>query len=97
MKKTAGRRAKWEVILTSTAARQLDALDAAVQKRIVKFLRERIETAENPRILGRRLVDADGLYRFRVGDYRLISCIDDGAVRVLVVAVGHRSAVYKKL
>lgn len=96
MSKNDSRPMKWEVILSVTAIKGLNALDTTVQKRIRKFLHERIEPAEDPRSLAKYLVGSDSLYRFRVGDYRLISFIDDGKVRVLVLDVGHRSTIYKK-
>jgi mRNA interferase RelE/StbE len=97
MKKNVRGGVKWEVILTRTAIGQLDELDVVVQRRIHKYLRERLECADDPRKLGKYLVDSDGLYRFRVGDYRLVSFIDDGKIRILVLAVGHRGVIYKRL
>ncbi|MBL9153542.1 MAG: type II toxin-antitoxin system RelE/ParE family toxin [Verrucomicrobiales bacterium] len=37
-----------------------------------------------------------GLWRYRVGDYRIICQIKDGEMIVLVVAVGHRRDIYRK-
>jgi mRNA interferase RelE/StbE len=34
-------------------------------------------------------------WKYRVGDYRVIADIDDGAVRILVVRIGHRREVYR--
>lgn len=96
MKENAQSKGKWEIILTRTAIKHLDALDITVQRRIRKYLHERLEYAEDPRKLGKYLVDSNGLYRFRVGDFRLISSIDDGKIRILILAVGHRSTIYKK-
>ncbi|MDP5018564.1 MAG: type II toxin-antitoxin system RelE/ParE family toxin [Dolichospermum sp.] len=35
-------------------------------------------------------------YRYRIGDYRLIYSIKDEVVQVFVVAIAHRSEVYKQ-
>ena len=35
-----------------------------------------------------------GLWRVRVGDYRIVYVIDDGVLRVLVLRIGHRREVY---
>jgi mRNA interferase RelE/StbE len=35
-----------------------------------------------------------GLWRYRVGDYRIVASIEDGRFVVLVVTVGHRRQVY---
>jgi mRNA interferase RelE/StbE len=87
---------KWTVILTKTAEGQLNSLDAAIKTRIRKYVHERLETADDPKKLGTYLVDSDGLYRFRVGDYRLIATIDNSTVTILVLKIGHRSKVYKR-
>ncbi len=37
-----------------------------------------------------------GLWRYRVGDYRIVCDIEDGELVVLVVDVAHRSRIYKR-
>jgi len=57
---------------------------------------ERISGTENPRSTGKALAGPLGeLWRYRVGDYRVICDIQDNALRVLVVQVGHRRGVYR--
>jgi len=66
------------------------------QESIIQFLRERVQTAEDPRQLGKPLHgDKGGLCRYRVGDYRLICDIQDERITILVVRVGHRKDVYR--
>ena len=66
------------------------------QESIIHFLRERVQTAENPRQLGKPLHgDKGGLWRYRVDDYRLICDIQDERITILVVRVGHRKDVYR--
>jgi mRNA interferase RelE/StbE len=36
-----------------------------------------------------------GLWRYRVGDYRLICDIQDGKINILVLELGHRKDVYR--
>ncbi|MGL4334437.1 MAG: type II toxin-antitoxin system RelE family toxin, partial [Lactococcus garvieae] len=36
-----------------------------------------------------------GLWRYRIGDYRLFCRLEDERICVVVVAVGHRREVYK--
>ncbi|WP_367154036.1 type II toxin-antitoxin system RelE/ParE family toxin [Methylomonas sp. HYX-M1] len=51
--------------------------------------------AENPRPSGvKKLQSPIDLYRIRVGDYRVIYIIEDSKLKILVVAVGHRSDIY---
>ena len=37
-----------------------------------------------------------GLYRLRVGDYRIVYKIDDDRLIVLVVRIGHRKDIYRE-
>ncbi|MEY4092633.1 MAG: hypothetical protein RLZZ496_1815, partial [Pseudomonadota bacterium] len=49
----------------------------------------------NPRNCGRSLQgDFVGLWRYRVGDYRLICKIEDELMLVLVIKLGHRGSIY---
>jgi mRNA interferase RelE/StbE len=59
-------------------------------------LRERLAAADNPRNTGKALSGPlGGLWRYRVGDYRLICEIQDGVLCVLVLKIGNRREVYK--
>lgn len=86
----------WTVEWDERARRELRRLDPPVQKLILRYLRERIATSEAPRRVGRALsAEHAGLWRYRIGPYRLICHIDDDAGTVLVLAVGHRRDVYR--
>jgi mRNA interferase RelE/StbE len=86
----------WTIEITRTAERQIKKLGHTAQKAVVRFLRERLKTADNPRQWGKPLHgDKKGLWRYRVGDYRLICDIEDERITVLVLEVGHRRDVYK--
>ena len=37
-----------------------------------------------------------GLWKYRVGDYRIVAKIEDQLIRILVVRIGHRREVYRK-
>jgi mRNA interferase RelE/StbE len=91
----------WRVEISRSAEKQIQKLDRTAQGLIVRFLRERVQVADNPRQWGKPLHgDKGGLWRYRVGDYRLgqfrtICEIQDERVTVLVVSVGHRKDVYR--
>jgi mRNA interferase RelE/StbE len=77
------------------AARELRKLGHEAQRVILDYLRKRIATADDPRRFGRALTgDPKGLWRCRVGDYRIIVSIEDDRLIVLVVTIGHRRDVY---
>ena len=86
----------WKIELSAMARKQLHALDRPVQKKIVDYLAERIEGCKSPRHFGEALsANRAGLWRYRVGDYRIICEIQDDKVIVLVLTIGHRREVYK--
>lgn len=86
----------WRVEISRTAEKQIQKLNRTAQESLIRFLRERVQPADNPRQLGRPLHgDKGGLWRYRVGDYRLICDIQDERITVLAVRVGHRKDVYR--
>lgn len=87
----------WQIDLTATAVKQLSKLDKNEARRITGFLRERLAPADDPRSTGKALTGPHlGAYwRYRVGDYRIICDIQDGALRVLVIEIGNRREVYR--
>ena len=86
----------WRIEITRTAEKQITKLSPAAQKAIQRFLRERLLPAENPRQWGKPLHgEKRSLWRYRVGDYRLICDIQDEKVVVLVLEAGHRKDVYR--
>ncbi|MBE9485947.1 MAG: type II toxin-antitoxin system RelE/ParE family toxin, partial [Chloroflexi bacterium] len=66
-----------------------------VQKRLIDWLDDRINGCKNPRHFGEPLRgDMAGLWRYRVGDYRIICEIQEQQLVVLALAIGHRRGVY---
>ena len=85
----------WTTKLTDNAERQLSKLGKPVAKRITRYLRERLLTLPDPRLIGEALVgNLQGYWKYRVGDYRLICELRDTELLILVVEVGHRKEVY---
>ncbi len=85
----------WRIEITDTAKKQLAKLDNQVQVTIVRYLRERIATDEDPRRYGAPLLrELTNRWKYRVGAYRLICDIQDEKVLVLILLVGHRSKIY---
>lgn len=86
----------WRIEINRTATQQIKKLDRNAQKSIQRFLRERLSQADNPRQWGRALQgEMRGLWRYRVGDYRLICDIQDEKITILVLELGHRKDVYR--
>ena len=71
-------------------------LDRGIAARIFEELDE-IAKLEDPRVRGKSLTgNLAGVWRYRVGDYRILCDIDDGRLVILVVDVAHRREVYKR-
>jgi mRNA interferase RelE/StbE len=86
----------WTIELSRTAEKQIAKLDRQAQETIVRFLRQRLARSENPRQWGKPLQgEKRGLWRYRVGDYRVICDIQDGRITVIVLQVGQRKDVYR--
>ena len=87
----------WTIEYAQSSRKPMERLDPMVRRRIREFLSERIALLDDPRDLGDALQGARfaGLWRYRVGDYRILVDIRDEVVTVIVVGVGHRGAVYR--
>ena len=86
----------WQIKFDPRAIKELKKIDKVAQKRIFNYLRKKIAIEENPRIFGKSLKgDKKGLWRYRVGNYRIICELQDKNMIVLVIKVGHRKSIYK--
>lgn len=87
----------WLIELDPSAEKELSKLDRQVARRILLFLHERISTLEDPRSIGEALkgMRFGDFWKYRVGDYRIITKIEDCNIRVLVVKIGNRREVYR--
>ena len=84
--------ASYRILIKPTAARELEALPKKVRIRVV----ERISgLASAPRPPGSEKLSGDEKYRVRQGAYRVVYAVDDAALTVLVVKIGHRKDVYR--
>lgn len=86
----------WRVEFTSGALRQLKKLDPFVRRTLIAWVEKNLEDCADARAHGKSLVgDKSGLWRYRIGDYRLLCRLDDGRLVIEAIKVGHRREVYK--
>lgn len=85
----------FRVRILDAAAKELKALDRPVADRIVQRLRWLAGSVENtdPEPLKRQL---KGMFKLRVGDYRVIYELLRGERTILVHLIGHRSKIYRR-
>ena len=87
----------WEVELSSLARKNLSQLDPQISRRILSFLLERVTQLDDVRSVGEALKGSKlgELWKYRIGDYRVIAKIEDEAVKILVIKIGNRKEVYR--
>lgn len=86
----------WRIRFSKEADRELRKLDRQVSARILDELEE-VSRLDDPRSRGKALVgNLSGLWRYRVGDYRVVCDIEDGVMLIAVIDVAHRREVYRR-
>jgi mRNA interferase RelE/StbE len=89
----------WEIKFLPDALKEFQKLakrDPAAARRIDAFLTTRISTLDNPRVVGQALKGKalGDLWKYRVGDYRIIADIRDNEIVILIVRIGNRKDIY---
>lgn len=86
----------WTIEYSEDAQRQLKKLDRTWQKRVVTYMESGVGELTNPRLRGKALTaDLRGLWRYRVGDYRIVCDLRDDRLVVLALAITHRRESYR--
>ncbi len=87
----------WIIEIDPAAEKELAKLDPQQARRILKFLFDRVAHLDNPRSIGEALKGSrfDTLWKYRVGDFRIITSLEDDVARILVVKIGDRKEVYR--
>jgi len=87
----------WTIEYDQGVLADFKKLNRQIQREILDYLKKRVGEAEEPRACGKPLLHSKfGLWRYRVRDSQIICELRDAQLRVLVVAVGHRSTVYER-
>lgn len=87
----------WRIEFDRRAEKELDKIDRQTARRILAFLHDRIARLDDPRAIGQALKGSrlGTLWKYRVGDYRIIADIQDDRLCVLVLKLGNRREVYR--
>lgn len=87
----------WKIDFSPQALRNLDKLDPQIARRILTFLRDRVAKLDDPRSIGEALKGSElgEFWKYRVGDFRVISRIEDKQLLILVLRIGNRRDVYR--
>jgi mRNA interferase RelE/StbE len=85
----------YKIQWAESAAKEYAKLDKPIREQIDKFI-AKLSERDDPTSLGKPLTaNLSGLWRYRVGNYRIGAKIHKEVFTVLIVAVKHRSIVYK--
>jgi len=85
----------WIVNFKESAKKELSKLDKPIAKKLVIFL-QHLSDCDDPRQKGKQLKGKlKDFWRYRVGDYRIITKITDHEITILVLKVAHRKDVYE--
>lgn len=88
--------ARYQVEYADTFEKALKKLDRTMQQRIIYWIDKHLHDVDFPRAPGKPLTGKFSNYvRFRVGNYRIISEVDNVRLVITNITVGHRSEVYK--
>jgi mRNA interferase RelE/StbE len=86
---------KYSVEYAGAATKTLEKMNPHISKMLQAWITKNLKDTETPRARGKALVsNRKGLWRYRVGDYRIISYIDDEKIVILVLEIGHRKEIY---
>ena len=88
----------WRIEFDPRAVKELAKFDRPIQRRILKVLRDRIATLDDPRSIGEALrgEELGRFWKYRIGAYRVICDIRDEDIVILVIRIGDRTEVYEK-
>ena len=85
----------YRVRLLDTATKELAKLDKSVARRIIErvnWLAENLKSVQLKTLTG----EFEGLFKIRVGDYRVIYELIHNEQMIVVHAIGHRREIYRK-
>ena len=87
--------AKYKILIKPSATKEIESIrNKKDRQRIVRGIQT---LTESPRPAGcEKLSGYQNRYRIRQGVYRIVYAIEDEALIVYVVKVGHRKEVYRK-
>ncbi len=86
----------YSIKATKKFSKEFSKLDKYTQVLVKAWIEKNFIGCENPRIHGKALVgNMSGLWRYRIGDYRLICEIKDDELIIFALSIGHRREIYK--
>lgn len=86
----------YKIIYTQEFEKNLKKLDRQIIRLIKNWIIKNIIATDNPRTKGKALTgNLKGIWRYRVGDYRIFAEIKDDILIIFLIDIGHRKEIYK--
>ena len=86
----------YKIVFDEAIKKDLKKLDKQTLKILFNWIEKNLSNTDDPRSKGKALVgNKKGYWRYRIGDYRLITKIDDGKLLIIALELKHRKKVYE--
>lgn len=86
----------YKVEFSIESANYIRKMDNSARTTLLKWINKNLVNCEDPRVHGKSLTgNKKGIWRYRVGNYRVLCDIQDEVLTILVLEIGHRSKIYK--
>ncbi len=86
----------YKVVFDDNIKKDLKKLDKQTLKVLFNWVEKNLHNTSEPRIKGKALVgNKKGYWRYRIGDYRLITRIEDTRLLIIAINFKHRKEIYK--
>lgn len=86
----------YKIEYTKSVLKKIQKLDKSTKEQIYYWIDKNLVNVDNPRLHGKSLTgNFKGLWRYRIGDYRLICEIEDERLIIIAVDIGHRKEIYR--
>ena len=86
----------YKVVFDNKIKKDLKKLDKQTLKALFNWIEKNLQNTTETRIKGKALIgNKKGYWRYRIGDYRLITKIEDDKLLIIAINFKHRKEVYK--
>lgn len=87
---------RYKVSIEKKALKKLNKMDKNIKAYITSWINKNLVSTKNPKEKGKALQgELGGLWRYRVGNYRIIVDIKENELLILIIDLGHRKDIYK--
>ena len=85
----------YKLLISDDVRKKIKKMDKYIALMLTREMKAKLDGLENPRSIGKALVGQyKGLWRYRIGAYRVICDIRDDELIVLAIDIGHRKNIY---